>query len=166
MKDIKVINRLCAVLDEHKTLKHPDIEVLMRDFQRQSDREFEDFLLEEGLVSKPDLLQALGEVYQMPAIDVEGIFFDHHLVRMFPKDVMLRHGFIPYQVDGDILIVIASEPDDPMIPVIAEKFVSYDVTCFLGVKRDIDDAVEEFFDKSLAFDNENELQDDRNDEPE
>lgn len=164
MKDVKVINRLCAVLDAHKKLKHPDVEQLKRDFHRQSDREFEDFLLEEGLVTKPDLLEALGEVYKQPAIDVEGIFFEHHLVRMFPKDVMLRHGFIPYQVDEDVMMVIASEPDDAMIPVIAEKYVSYDVTCFLGLKRDIDDAIKEFFDKSLTYDYEYEK--DNDDEPE
>jgi hypothetical protein len=89
-RDEVFIHSLCEILVKNRALKNRDSKDLQDLFERSTALYFEDFLLEEDLVSKEDLLQALSEYYQMPAVDVIGIFFDHHLVRMFPKDVMIR----------------------------------------------------------------------------
>ncbi len=148
-RDQAFIDAFCEILVKNKALKNRDAKELEELFERSTAIYFEDFLLEEELITKEDLLKALGEYYQMPAIDVIGLFFDHHLVRMFPKDVMLRNGFIPFERDGDILIVIAARPRHPALPEVIGDFVSYDVSFMVGIYFDITDQVEEFYDESL-----------------
>lgn len=149
-QNIDYIDALCAILDARGILKHSDAEAIKKSFVERSEVTFEDFLLEEGMVSKEDLLAALGELHQTPYLDVIGEFFDHALVTMFPRDVLLRNMIIPYQRDGDILIVIAAYPRDPQLPEIIGQFVSYDVTFMVGIARDICDMAKEFYDSSLT----------------
>lgn len=147
--DARLVDRLSTILAKHHALPDKEVALLKHDFEKSSALYFEDFLVEEGLVSKEDILNALSEYYLLPSMDVVGVFFDHHLVTMFPKDVMLRNGFIPYDRDGDVLIVIAARPDHPQLPEIVGKFVSYDVTFLAGLYTDICDAVKEFYDESI-----------------
>jgi len=147
--DTFFIEKLCVILAQNKSLKNKEVGPLIEAFKRNSALNFEDFLIEEDIVSKEDLLHALSEYYNLPAIDVMGELCDHHLVSMFPKDVMLRNGFIPYERDGDVLIVIAARPNHPQLPEIIGKFVSYDVTFMVGLYRGISDMIQEFFYKSL-----------------
>lgn len=143
------VDCLCDIFLQLKIFKRDDIEALKKDFYDGSIAGFEYFLMEQGLTDKEDLLRALGVFYQTQAIDVVGYFFDNHLITMFPKDEMLRNMFIPYQRDGSILFVIAANPRNPDLPAIIGKYVSYDVTFFVGLAYDIDNAVKEFFDKPL-----------------
>lgn len=149
------VDCLCDVFLKLNLFKQEDILEFKKDFLESSISVFENFLIEEGLIEKEDLLKALGIYYSTQAIDISGYFFDHHLVTMFPKDEMLRNMFIPYERSetedgyGDILFVIAANPHNPDLPEIIGKYVSYDVTFFVSLARDIDDAVKEFFDKPL-----------------
>ena len=143
------IDKLCAILAKNNALKLNDADSLKKLFAEDSAARFEDFLSEEGLVEKEDLLQALAEYYDTLAVDVSGIFFDHHLLHMFPKDLMMRDGFIPFEHDGDILTIVTAYPSDE-IPALLKQFVSYEVTQYVGLYRDICDAVEEYWDESPA----------------
>lgn len=145
-----VIQGLCEFFEQNHVLKNRDAKALAQDFKNSGSGNFEEFVLEEGIISKEDLLDALSAYYQVAAFDVDGEFFDHNLVRMFPKDVMLRHRFIPLSHDGDVLIVVAADPADELLPEIIGRFVSYDVTFVVGLARDIDDAIKEFYDESIT----------------
>jgi len=148
-RDQAFIDGFCALLVKSGALKNRDAQELQELFERSTAIYFEDFLLEEDIVSKEDMLQTLSEYYQMPAVDVIGVFFDHHLVRMFPKDVMLRDGFIPFERDGDILLVIAARPRHPALSQVIGDYVSYDVAYMVGIYNDITDQVQEFYDQSI-----------------
>lgn len=145
-----IVDALCTILEKHKVLKQADSDSLKKKFIDHNTKIFEDFLLEEGLVTKEQLLDALAELYDYPAIDVTGVFFDHHLVRMFPKDVMARNCFIPYERDGDVLIIVTHNPNNADLPKIIGNFVSYDVTYMVGIPRHIFDAIQEYYDESLT----------------
>lgn len=146
----RMIDKLCAILQKNKALNDLDAQALVRAFGERSGATFEEFLLEEGLVEKKELLKALEEYFQTTAVDVTGLELNHHLVHMFPKDVMLRNLFVPWDREGDVLSVIAVNPRDPQLPEIVGKFVSYDVAFVAGFARDINDAIEDYYDESLV----------------
>jgi len=128
-----------------------EAEALKKDFKARSHISFDNFLLEEGLVEKSDLLIALSDYYQVPAFDVVGYFFDHMLVTQFPKDFLLRNGIIPLDTEGDtMLVMIAATPDDPELPERIGKFASYDVHFMVGIYEDILDAINDYYDESLT----------------
>jgi hypothetical protein len=79
-----------------------------------------------------------------------GHFFELHLLHQFPKDVMLRTGFIPLEVDENMLVVVASEPDNPELLNIIGEYVSYDVQINAGISLDITDAIKEYYEKSIT----------------
>lgn len=118
--------------------------------------QFDEFLLTEGIVEQEELLEALSEYYQVPFFDVTGYFFETHLLRMFPKDMLLRNEIIPLQVDENMLIVVAANPNNADLLFEIGENVSYDIRFHVGVARDICDAVKEYYDKADTEDDEDE----------
>ena len=54
----------------------------------------------------------LAERYQLQFVDLEEFRIDHSLFRSIPADLMLRYGFVPYQRDGQTLLIVVSDPSD------------------------------------------------------
>lgn len=131
-------------------MKKDEAQAADKAFHESAKENFVDFLLEEGLVDREDILAALSQYYQVPAFDVVGHFFELHLLHQFPKDVLLRNAFIPLEVDENMLIVVANEPDNPELLVIIGENVSYDVRIDVGIRLDITDAVREYYEKSVT----------------
>lgn len=144
------VHDLCSILENRDHISCKDIGIKRKDFHGETIAEFENFLLDQGIVGRAELLEALQEHYGVPAIDVMGVFFEHHLVHMFPRDVMLRHAFIPYKHDGEVLFVIAHNPANEDLYEIIGQFVSYDIELLVGIERDICEMVKEFSDDSVT----------------
>lgn len=155
---------LADVLIEYHGMTVKAAEGIKRSFGESDTEAFDDFLLEEGLIEKEDLLDALSRYYKVPSFDVDGYFFQTMLLHEFPKDFLLRHEMIPLEVDEDILVMVTANPlKDGLMHAIGD-FVSYDVTFYVGITRDICDAVKEFYDKSVTQVQEDESLDEEHDE--
>lgn len=150
MKREKFIEGLISILQKRDIVDAQEAKNLKSLFKGANKPNFDDFLLDEGLVDKDDLLNALAEYYQVPPLDVVGYFFDHATVRMFPKEFLLSNGVIPLERDENILVMVASDPADPELLPRIGNYVSYDIQFYVGIRQDIYDAIEEFFDQSLT----------------
>lgn len=140
--------QLCNILVKHRVIDEAEGRAMQRSFKGSEKENFDDFLLEEGLVEEAVLLRALGEYYQVPPVDVTGYFFDTLLLRNFPKDFLLRNRIIPIEMDDDIMVVVASEPDNADLLPAMGAYTSEDIQFRVGLGRDISDAIKEFYDKS------------------
>jgi type IV pilus assembly protein PilB len=138
-----------ALAKQH-ALTLQDVKMLAQTYKDHNDLTFEEFLLSEGLVDKAALLQAMTDYYQVPAMDVQGVFFDHYLLSLFPKDVMLRLGFIPYKREGDVLTVIAANPNHPLLSGIINRYIVHDIEFRVGFLSHIRSAIQEFYDSSIT----------------
>lgn len=141
---------LCEVLVKQKVVSEAEGRALARAFKSSEKENFDDFLLEEGLIDEDVLLRALAQYYQLPPVDVTGYFFDTQLLRNFPKDFLLRNGIIPLEVEDDFMIVVASNPDNPDLLSAIGAYTSEDIQFRVGLGRDISDSIKEFYDKSLT----------------
>jgi len=139
---------LAKILVKNKVVALKEAKSLQEMFKDSPKEAFDEFLLEEGLIEESDLLKGLSEYFQVPSFDVVGYFFDHHLITKFPKGFLLRSGIIPLEVDQNMLIVVSSNPDEPGLESSIRDYVSYDVNLMVGLRRDIADAVKEFYDLS------------------
>jgi hypothetical protein len=144
------------VLVELKFITPEDAIKLLIAYDESDVDQFDEFLLSEGIVDQDELLEALSEYYQVPSFDVVGYFFETHLLHMFPKDMLLRNEIIPMQVDENMMIVVAANPDNPDLLFEIGENVSYDIRFNVGVARNIRDAVEEYYDKADTQDPEDE----------
>lgn len=149
-KEGALIEGLCAILVKHHIFSKKENAAILKSFKDSSAEYFEEFLIDEGLVDDVNVIQALGEYYQVPVSDVVGHFFDYSLLHMFPKSFLLSNGIIPLEIDEDTLIVIASNPhNSELLPQLGD-YVSYDIRFNVGLRRHICNAVKEFYDESLT----------------
>ncbi len=143
---------LTSILVKQSVISEQEAEDLQKGFARSSHDWFVEFLLEEAFVDKENILKALSTYYQVPFFDVEGHFFDHLLVRDFPKGFLLRHNMIPMEIDEDILVFVVADPSNPSLLSDLRKYTDDDIQFYVGIARDIEDAVKEYYDKSLTDD--------------
>lgn len=158
-KEVSFVQRLTTSLLANQAITQKEADSLVAMFHDRAKGRVDNFLLDEGTVEREDLLKALSDVYQVPYFDVNGYFFEHELLHTFPKDVLISKGIIPLQVDEDILIVIASNPEDPELLDVIGHSVSYDIQFNVGLRRDIVDAIEEYYDQSIIIDDVEEFDD-------
>lgn len=149
-KQVSFAKELTAILVKHNIIPDNEAMSLQKLFKESEKEYFDDFLLEEGIASKEDILKALSELYKLPSVDCEGYFFQTFLLHKFPKDVLHRNAFIPMDVEDDIMTVVASEPDDPKLLALIGEYVSYDIRFRVGLRLDITDAITEYYDESLT----------------
>lgn len=143
--DKKVIDGLLDILYDREILKRDDAAVLKKEFEKSESERFEDYLIDEGIVEKDDLLKVLQEYYNTPAIDVLGAMFDHDLLVKFPKDVLIRNCCIPYYQDGMLLFVITNDPTNENLDEVLGEYVSYDFEFLVGIPRHIDMMIKDFY---------------------
>jgi hypothetical protein len=148
--------KLCSILVKNGIISSEESHDLQKDFAGCSKENFDDFLLSEDIVPKDDLLQALSECYEVPAFDTVGHFFKRKLLLRLPKDFLIRHACVPLESEGDILIMIASEPDKTDCLAEIGEYISDDVRFYVGIKQDIFDAIEEYYEES-PFNSEGEI---------
>lgn len=144
------VEGLTKILVKRNIVPAKEAEALKKSFRDSPKPNFDEFLLDEGLVDKDDLLPALAEYYQVPAFDAVGYFFDHQLVRMFPKTFLRSNGIVPIERDQNMLIVLASDPSNPELLPLIGNYVSYDIQFRVGIRQDIYNAIQEFYDQSLT----------------
>ncbi len=162
MKDESFVKGLTDILQKQNVIKASEAESLQKNFKGSNKPNFNDFLLDEGLVDRGDLLNALAQYYQVPAFDAIGYFFNHALVRMFPKEFLSSNGIIPIERDENMLIMVASNPNDQELLPRIGNYVSYGIRFRVGIRQDIYDAIEEFYEKSLTeVGDDEDLDDDR-----
>ncbi|MFT6765644.1 MAG: hypothetical protein ACJAZS_000523 [Alteromonas naphthalenivorans] len=140
--------KLCSVLVKNGIITFEESQDLQKDFAGRSKENFDDFLISEDIVLKDDLLQALSEVYEVPSFDTVGHFFKRELLLQFPKDFLIRNAIIPLEREGNMLVMIASEPDNTDCLLEMGDYVSDDIRFFVSIKQDIFDAIEEYSDES------------------
>lgn len=144
------IQKLTEILVAQNVVTASEGEIMRASFADTDSDSYVEFLVDEGLVDTTRMLTALGAYYQVPSFDVDGYFFEYHVLHEFPKDFLLRNEIIPLERDENMLIVVAAEPDDEeLLPAIGNH-VSYDVRFLVGIRRDIIDSVEEFYERAIT----------------
>ena len=147
------VERVCAALARNGGLTPEQARSLAQQFGGKARLDFEEFVVQEGLVGRRKLLEALSAVYKVPSFDVTGYFFDHYLVRRFDKEFLKRNMIIPLSVDDDeIIVMIAAVPNDVSLAEEVMRYVSWEPAFLVGMYQDIEDAIDEFYDNALTVD--------------
>lgn len=144
------ISRLAASLVKLQVMSDEEAGSFVKEFEGRTKGRIDDFLLDEGILDRETLIKALQNTYSIPAYDVRGHFFNHQLVLLFPKDFLMSKGLIPLDVEDDILTVVASNPEDDETMEIVGNYVPYNINVVVGIRRDIIDAIEEYYDEDVV----------------
>lgn len=164
-KNSSFVSRFAQALVKNDTMKESEAESFVKEFKGRAKGNVVSFLLEEGLVEVDDVLRALASIYDVPSFDVRGHFFNHELLRLFPRDFLTKHSVIPLEIDEDILTVVISNPEDEKALEELGNYVNYNVSVYVGIQEHILEAITEYYDEDVATLDIEELQKDKdNDE--
>lgn len=147
-----LIKGLTDILALQGLIDPADVPALNQEYEEQKENlSFEEFLVQEQIITKPELLEALSQYYELPALDVIGEFFDHHFLTQIPKSVLINNAVIPYNREGDLLTVVAAQPDNPeLLPTLA-KHISHEISFMVGYAPDIIETIDEFYDEPIVY---------------
>lgn len=144
------VNRIAQALVKLKVMSAAEAESFEKEFSGRSKGRVDEFLLDEGIVDRENLLKALQSVFNIPSNDVRGYFFNHSILLLFPRDLLMNKAFIPLDIDNDILTIVVSNPEDDETMAMIGDYVPYSVNVLVGIRRDIIDAIEEYYDEDVA----------------
>jgi general secretion pathway protein E/type IV pilus assembly protein PilB len=65
----------------------------------------EEALVGAGGLPEAEVLRYLGEEFGVPCVDPESLVVDPALIREFPAGLLLKHGLLPLEADGDSVLV-------------------------------------------------------------
>lgn len=142
------VNKLTDVLIKIKAIGADERDAIAKNFKNRQKDNFGYFLLDEGIVSKQQLLRAYSLLYNLPPLDVQGFMFDHELVTSFPKDVLLEQEAIPVETDENIIIFCVSDPEKAGLEETLGEYTDSVIELQVGIGRDILDAIEDYFEDS------------------
>lgn len=147
------------ILGKQKSITEAEETSLIRDFKERSQDALIDFLLEEGLVPKNEILRALSTYYQVPSFDVVGYLFDHDLVHSFPQQFLRFNAIMPADLEEGILLIVTTKPNEPDLATrISQYFPNATIEFVVSIKQDILDAIREFYGKSLTTEGQEEFE--------
>lgn len=150
VEKMSFVERMVAELINNTVCSVAESKNIIKTFEESSFEHFDMFLLEEELVSKEKLLKILSQVYEIPAFDVAGYFFDHELLLLFPKEFLMENFFIPLRIDDESLIIVMSNPEDMDTLETIGNYVSYNIETQIGLSENIIEAIEEYYNLNIV----------------
>jgi type IV pilus assembly protein PilB len=65
-----------------------------------------------GYISSEDIARSIAEEYGREFVDLKGVAIPPAVVELVPESVARENRILPYQVDGDTLKILMSDPND------------------------------------------------------
>jgi type IV pilus assembly protein PilB len=107
-------------------LEEADLWTLLEE-ARNSDVPLGRLVLERGLVTEDQLLQAKGEQHGLPVVNLEESKPTPEAIKLVPENMAQVYKILPLSYEGDTLTVVMSDPDN--LPALD------DLRNFLGIKQ-------------------------------
>jgi len=136
--------RLGTLLGRHQILPLSRVEELAG-LARERDQGLERVLIDEGVFSRPQLLQLLENHTFCPSIDLEEAIPDLEALQVLPRDVASRCRALPLTVDGDELRVAMEWPDDSTVVQKLQAASRHRIVARVAPAFEILDAIEEHY---------------------
>ncbi|MCL2742893.1 MAG: GspE/PulE family protein [Planctomycetaceae bacterium] len=83
-----------------------------QEMSRSTGLRVRDSIVKLGYAASEDVTRAIAEEYGLEYIDLSGIMIPPAIIELVPESVARENSILPYQVDGDTLRVVVSDPND------------------------------------------------------
>ncbi|MFA5889350.1 MAG: PilT/PilU family type 4a pilus ATPase [Actinomycetota bacterium] len=110
--------------------------------QRETGRPLGKVLLEIGAVTEEALVEAVATQLGLAYVDPVSSPPPRAIASLVPRDVALRHAAIPFDLEGDRLVVAMAEPTNRAALREIAALTGYECRPALAIRRNIDEAIE------------------------
>jgi type IV pilus assembly protein PilB len=110
----------------------------------------EKIIVEHNLVSPDRIAAARAQLLNVPYIKLEGKAISADILNLIPEPVAKRYALIPFEKQGDQLLVAMSDPLDLQVIQFIEKKSGVHVKPYLGLADDIRKSIGEQYSQNLT----------------
>ena len=105
-----------------------------------------------GFIEENELTAFLSKQYGVPSIDLNEFDIEADIIKLIPKEVVLKHQVIPINRTGSTLIVAMADPSN-IFAIDDIKFLTgYNVEVVVASEQAIEAAVEKYYTSNVTFD--------------
>ena len=105
-----------------------------------------------GFIEENELTAFLSKQYGVPSIDLNEFDIEPDIIKLIPKEVVLKHQVIPVNRTGSTLIVAMADPSN-IFAIDDIKFLTgYNVEVVVASEQAIESAVEKYYTSNVTFD--------------
>jgi type IV pilus assembly protein PilB len=105
-----------------------------------------------GFIEENELTAFLSKQYGVPSIDLSDFDIEAEIIKLIPKEVVLKHQVIPINRTGSTLIVAMADPSN-IFAIDDIKFLTgYNVEVVVASEQAIEIAVEKYYTSNVTFD--------------
>ena len=105
-----------------------------------------------GFIEENELIAFLSKQYGVPSIDLNEFDIEPEIIKLIPKEVVLKHQVIPVNRTGSTLIVAMADPSN-IFAIDDIKFLTgYNVEVVVASEQAIEVSVEKYYTSNVTFD--------------
>ena len=105
-----------------------------------------------GFIEENELTACLSKQYGVPSIDLTEFDIESDIIKLIPKEVVLKHQVIPINRPGSTLIVAMADPSN-IFAIDDIKFLTgYNVEVVVASEEAVEGAVEKYYTSNVTFD--------------
>ena len=112
---------------------------------RQDDMSVADSLIKLQYAAPQDVYRALADFHKMDFVDLAAVRIDDSIIQLVPESVARENTIIPYQEDGESLIVLVSDPFDLETIEKLRFILNRRIETALAPRETINDAINRYY---------------------
>lgn len=115
-----------------------------------SGKSVETIIKDRGFVSNSDFVKALADVYNLAFVDLTAMKVEPELLELIPSALAKKYAAVPYQLQGEKLMVAMVDPLDLQTIEFIERKTGKTVIPAISTQKDIDHILEEQQGKAIG----------------
>ena len=143
-------NRLGELLVREKLISPLQLQKAM-ETQRSAGGRLGHQLTKLGYLDENELTAFLSKQYGVPSINLQEFDIDAEVLKIIPKEVVIRHQVIPINKAGNTLIVAMADPSN-IYAIDDIKFITnFRIDIVVASEQQIAEAIEKYFTSNVSF---------------
>jgi type IV pilus assembly protein PilB len=143
-------NRLGELLVREKMISPLQLQKAM-ETSRQGGGRLGHQLTKLGYINENELTQFLSKQYGVPSINLQEFDIDGEVLKIIPKEVVIRHQVIPINKAGNTLIVAMADPSN-IYAIDDIKFITnFHIDIVVASEGQIAEAIEKYYTSNVSF---------------
>ncbi|MBI3008896.1 MAG: Flp pilus assembly complex ATPase component TadA [Candidatus Omnitrophica bacterium] len=144
---ISIKERLTKILIEGGLLTDEKLEEALR-LQKEKGGRLSQILVEGGYVGEKDLLAALSQGLNIPAVNLAKLRVDPSIVKMVPKELAKHYNIIPISRIGNTLTVAMADPLNIFAMDDVKAITGMEIGPIIATQKDITQAIDQYYGQS------------------
>ncbi len=142
-------NRLGHILLASGKITREQLDYVL-ELQKERKDKLGKILIDEGMVSENEIVEALGHQLGIPSINLDRTYIGPEITRLVPKAMARKYNLIPIKRDRGILTVAMNDPLDLSARDAVKLATGLDVQPAIVSRGDIEVAIEYYYGKQAA----------------